>query len=158
MCDCLTPSAVVNVCQRTLSTVQRMPSDGASISSSRCLAISTSRKFDFTWKKIELNYTRSFSALMLLVVQQEEHPARKTLSDEVLAWLSVWSEVQMICIWSSWCHCHPIISCFVKIQNGSAFLVPATQVVLEKRPLNGCSVVHMLQGREEIAGWCYRWL
>jgi len=22
------------------------------------------------------------------------------LSDEVLAWLSVWSEVQMICIWS----------------------------------------------------------
>jgi len=23
------------------------------------------------------------------------------LSDEVLAWLSVWSEVQLICIWSS---------------------------------------------------------
>jgi len=43
----------------------------------------------------------------------------------VLAWLSVWSEVQMICIWSSWCHCHPIISCFIKILNGSAFLVPA---------------------------------
>jgi len=31
----------------------------------------------------------------------------KKLSDEVLAWLSVWSVVQMICIWSSWCHCHP---------------------------------------------------
>jgi len=30
------------------------------------------------------------------------------LSDEVLAWLSVWIEVQIICIWSSWCHCHPI--------------------------------------------------
>jgi len=27
-------------------------------------------------------------------------------SDEVLAWLSVWGEVQMIWIWSSWCHCH----------------------------------------------------
>jgi len=46
-------------------------------------------------------------------------------SDEVLAWLSVCSEVQMMCIWSSWCHCHPIISCSSKIQNGSTFLVPA---------------------------------
>ena len=27
-------------------------------------------------------------------------------SGEVLAWLSISSEVQMICIWSSWCHCH----------------------------------------------------
>jgi len=36
-----------------------------------------------------------------------------------------WSEVQMICIWSRWCHCHTIISCFIKIQNGSVFLVPA---------------------------------
>ena len=23
----------------------------------------------------------------------------------------------MICTWSSWCHCHPIISCFIKIQT-----------------------------------------
>jgi len=35
---------------------------------------------------------------MLLVGRQEEHPACKKLSVEVLAWLSVWSEVQMICI------------------------------------------------------------
>jgi len=28
--------------------------------------------------------------------------------DEVLAWLSVGGKVQMICIWSGWCHCHPI--------------------------------------------------
>ena len=34
-------------------------------------------------------------------------------------------EVQMICIWFSWCHCYPIISCFVKIQTGLTFLVPA---------------------------------
>jgi len=39
-----------------------------------------------------------FSALTLLVGRQEEHPARKKLSDGVLAWLSVWSVVQMICI------------------------------------------------------------
>ena len=56
--------------------------------------------------------------------------------DEVLAWLSVWSEVQMICIWSSWCHCHPIIFCCSKIQNGLPFRCWLTQVVLEKRPLN----------------------
>jgi len=33
----------------------------------------------------------------------------------VLAWSSVWSKVQMICIWSSWCHCHSIMSCSSKI-------------------------------------------
>ena len=33
-----------------------------------------------------------------LVGQQEEHPALKKLSDEVLMWLSVWSEVQMVCV------------------------------------------------------------
>ena len=37
---------------------------------------------------------------MLWVGRQEGHPARKKLSGEVLAWLSVWSEVQIICIWS----------------------------------------------------------
>jgi len=38
------------------------------------------------------------------------------ISDEVLVWLSVWSEVQVIYIWSSWRHCHPIISCFITIK------------------------------------------
>jgi len=36
------------------------------------------------------------SALTLLVGRQEEHPACKTLTDKVLAWLSVWTEVQLI--------------------------------------------------------------
>jgi len=37
--------------------------------------------------------------LTLLVGRQEEHPACEKLSDEeVLAWLSVWNDVQMICI------------------------------------------------------------
>ena len=39
----------------------------------------------------------AFSALTLLVGWQEGHPTCKKLSSEVLAWLSVWSEVQ-ICI------------------------------------------------------------
>jgi len=41
------------------------------------------------------------TALTLLVGHQEEHPTYKRLSDEVLAWLSVWNKVQMIRIWSS---------------------------------------------------------
>jgi len=45
----------------------------------------------------EINLTTSesrenaFSALTLLVGQQEGHPACKNLSGGVLAWLSVWS-------------------------------------------------------------------
>jgi len=43
----------------------------------------------------------AFSALTLLAGRQEEHPACKKLSDEVMAWLSVGSKVQMVCIWFS---------------------------------------------------------
>jgi len=42
----------------------------------------------------------AFSALMLMVGRQEGHPACKKLSGGVLAWLSVWSEMQT-CIWPS---------------------------------------------------------
>jgi len=42
----------------------------------------------------------AFSALTLLVGQQEGHPACKKLSGGVLEWLSVWSEVQT-CTWPS---------------------------------------------------------
>jgi len=58
-----------------------------------------------------------FSALTLLVGRQEGHPACKKLSGEVLAWLSVWIEVQT-----------PLpltVSCFSKIQIGFTSLVPA---------------------------------
>ena len=94
-------------------------------------------KFCQIWSFLPVRST--FSALMLLVGWQEGHPAVKKLSGEVLAWLSVWNEVQIICIWSSWCHCHLIISCSSKIQNGLPFWCWLTQVVLEKRPLNGCN-------------------
>jgi len=65
-----------------------------------------------------------FSSLTPLAVRHVQHPACNKLSDELLAWLSVCSEVQIICVWSSWCHCHPIISCFSKIQLGLTFLMP----------------------------------
>jgi len=41
----------------------------------------------------------------------------------------------------SWCHCHPIVSCSSYIQNGLPFWCRIAQVVLEKRPLNGCILV-----------------
>jgi len=66
-----------------------------------------------------------FSASMLLVGCQEKHPYCTKLSDDVLVWLSVWSEVKMICIRSTWYQCHPIISCFIKTQTDFTFLVPA---------------------------------
>ena len=58
-----------------------------------------------------------FSALTLLVGWQKGHLACKKLSGEVLAWLSVWSEMQM-----------PLpltVCCFGKIRIGFSFLVPA---------------------------------
>jgi len=47
----------------------------------------------------------AFSALVLLVGQQEGHPDRKKMSGGMLAWLFAWGEVQ-ICIWPSQYHCH----------------------------------------------------
>ena len=51
----------------------------------------------------------------------------------------------MICIWSNWCHCHPIISCSSKIQNGLPFCCQLTQVVLEKA----------VAGRGLRRSWCF---
>ena len=47
-----------------------------------------------------LKFSIAFSALTLLVRRQEEHPVCKKLSDEVLLWLSVWSELKIVRIWS----------------------------------------------------------
>jgi len=73
----------------------------------------------------------AFSALTLLVGWQEGHLACKKLSDGVLAWLSVWSEVQT-CIWSSWCHCHSISLASVKSRLVLPFWYRLTRVVRTK--------------------------
>jgi len=78
----------------------------------------------------------AFSALTLLVGRQEGHPACKKQSGGVLVWLSVWSEVQT-CICPSWCHCHSLSLASVKSRLFLLFWYRLTQVVLEKRPLNG---------------------
>jgi len=51
---------------------------------------------------VELLYPEycAFSALALLVWQQEGHLACKKLSGGMRVWLSVWSEVET-CIWPS---------------------------------------------------------
>ena len=59
----------------------------------------------------------------------------KKLSDEVLAWLSVWSEVQMTCIsHGQLMPLPPHHLCFSKIQNGLSFWNRLTQVVPDKGP------------------------
>jgi len=73
-------------------------------------------------------YVCAFGALTLLVERQEGHPACKKLSGGMLAWLSVWGEVQ-ICIWPSGCLCYslsiaPVYPDWFYLP-GFTFLVPA---------------------------------
>ena len=66
------------------------------------------------------------------------------MSDEVLVWSSVWSEVQIFCMRSNSCRCHPqtpssLASFKCRLVVTSWYRL--THVVLEKRQLNGCSIV-----------------
>ena len=61
----------------------------------------------------------------------------KSLSGEVLVWLSVWSEVQT-CIWSSWCHCHSLSLVSVKSRLVLPFWYRLTRVVPEKGSVCVC--------------------
>ena len=81
--------------------------------------------------------TLSISALTLLVRWQEGHLACKKLSGRMLAWLSVWSDVQT-CIWPSWCHCHSLSLAAVKSRLVLPFWYWLTRVVPDKGPLNRC--------------------
>jgi len=58
----------------------------------------------------------------------------------VLAWLSVWSEVQT-CIWPSWCHCHSLSLASVKATLVLPFWYRLTRVVTDKGLLKGCVCV-----------------
>ena len=82
----------------------------------------------------------AFSALTLLVGRRKGIRPVKILSGGVLAWLSVWSEVQT-CIWPSWCHCHSLSHASVKSRLVLPFWYRLTQVVPDKGPLNGCVCV-----------------
>ena len=94
----------------------------------------------------------AFSALTRLVGRQEGHPACKKLSGGLLAWLSVWSEVQT-CIWPSWCHCHSLSLASVKSRLVLRFWYQLTRVVPDKGPLNARALVCVLGGN----CWYSRW-
>jgi len=62
-------------------------------------------------------------------------------SDEVLMWLSVCSEVQIVCIMMQLMPLpSPLSLAAFKSRLVEPFWYRLTQVVLEKRPSNGCSV------------------
>ena len=85
-----------------------------------------------------LKHYLAFSALTLLV-GKGIRPV-KNLSGGVLAWLSVWSEMQTW-IWPSWCHCHSLSLTSVKSTLVLPFWYRLTRVVPEKGPLNRCVCV-----------------
>ena len=72
--------------------------------------------------KSQVIFFYAFSAFTLLLERQEEHPVCKKLTDEVLMWLSVCNEVQIVCMWSSCyfrpCHLLPHLNpdwCYISI-------------------------------------------
>ena len=74
----------------------------------------------------------------LLVGRQEKYRACKNLSDEVLVWLSVWSEVQIGCIWSGWCHCFPKPHNALPHLNPDCFYISGTGLQLLVLAYPGC--------------------
>jgi len=75
--------------------------------------------------------------LMLLIGHHTEHPACKKLSDEVLTWLFVWSEVQMICVQLMLLPPHNLL---LQIQISLTLLVPAYPGCPGKDPVKWVSV------------------
>ena len=104
------------------------------------ILIQASEVYTALKKQITIYNALDISALTLLFGWQEGHPACKKLSGGVLAWLSVWSEMQT-CMWPSWCHCHSLSLASVESTLVLPFWYRLTRVVPEKGPLNGCVCV-----------------
>jgi len=60
----------------------------------------------------------------------------KNLSCGMLAWLCIWVKVQ-ICIWPSWCHCHPL---FLAPVNQDWFYLPGFTFLVQAHQ-EGCKMV-----------------
>jgi len=84
-----------------------------------------------TFRYVQIHYTQNFNvthmAMHTLVVIAKCAFSNSWASQKAFGlwkrewWdggLVVWNEVQLTCMWSIWCHCLPIISCFIKTQNG----------------------------------------
>ena len=70
-----------------------------------------------------------------LGIRKSTRPIKK-LSDDVLLWLSVWCEVQIVCIWSSWCHCIPKSHRLLPHFNPDCFLVSAHEKIASWKTCN----------------------
>jgi len=79
-----------------------------------------------------------------LGIRKSIQPAKNLLMKCWCGYL-FWSEVQILCMWSSWCHCTPSSLASLKSRMVLPFWCWLTQIVLEKRPLNQCLSVN----------WCY---
>jgi len=77
--------------------------------------------------------------LPILLLDEQRH--NKWWGAGLLAWLFVWSDVQ-ICIWPSWCHCHSLYLASVKSRLVLPYWYRLTWVVPDKGPLNGCVCVN----------------
>ena len=79
-------------------------------------------------------WTFAFSASTLLVGRQEEHSASACKKAE---WWGAGARCRRFAYGSADATSTPIITCFIKIHIALPFCCWLTQVVLEKRPLNG---------------------
>ena len=92
----------------------------------------------------------AFRALTLLVGRQEGQLACKKLSGGVLAWSSVWNEVQT-CVWPSWCRCHSLSLASVKYRLVLPFWYRLTWTDMDKGLLNGCVwVCGLLEDQDQV--------
>ena len=121
----------------------------------------------FKYRKITRKCWREFFSRTTLVVPSVlwrcwlgDRKGVRPLSGGVLAWLSVWSEVQT-CMQPSWCHCHSLSLASVKSRLVLPFWYRLTRVVPDKGPLNGCMYVHVTTRvitcqRRLLRAYCYR--
>ena len=83
-----------------------------------------------------------FSALTLLVGRREEHPVWKNWVTRCWCGYLSGARCSLFALLCSWCHCHPKTPSSLALFEFIVVLPSwcrLTQVVLEKRPLNGCS-------------------
>jgi len=100
----------------------------------------------------------AFSALTLLPERQEEHQACEILSDDVLVWLSIWSEVQIVCN----LHMVQLMPLHPETPSSFASFKPRLvlpflcRLTLEKRPLIS-STIFIVKKNIAIAGISRYW-
>jgi len=96
-------------------------------------------------------YSLVFSALMQSVGRQEGHQVCKKLSGGVLAWFSVWSEMQTSYGPANATATHSLSLASVKSRLVLSSWYRLTRVVPEKGPLNVCVCVCVLAYSQRFA-------